>query len=185
VKGIPLEAVPFPGSWWRRGACRAVPTEVFFPGRGEATEPAKEVCRACPVRAECRDYAVPVAELKGIWGGLAEVERQRLRRAATSAPPATPPPPPAPVAPGPGGPRRGRKGGLYQALQELTASPGRPARVAWYPGRYSAAGMATRLRNGWASAPAGEWRFEARPSEGGSGLWAVYGGIESPSAESA
>lgn len=38
---------------------------------------AKEVCSHCPVRAECR--AAGMGERQGIWGGLDEVERQRLR----------------------------------------------------------------------------------------------------------
>lgn len=179
-----LEEVPFPGPWWRQGACRGVPTEMFFPGRGDATEPAKLVCQRCPVLAECRDYAVPVGELKGIWGGLAEVQRKRLRAKTATAPqprpkaPIAPSPPvsqPQPAPAGPGQSRRSRRGGLYRALEELTTSPGRSARVAWYPGPHTAAGMATRLANGWISVPVGAWQFEAGPSDdGGSALWALY-----------
>ncbi|MGH9153264.1 MAG: WhiB family transcriptional regulator, partial [Acidimicrobiales bacterium] len=70
-----IEEVAFPGPWRQRGACGVVPTQVFFPGRGQSVEPAKAVCRACPVITECREYALGISDLKGIWGGLAEEER--------------------------------------------------------------------------------------------------------------
>ena len=165
-----IEEVPFPGPWRQRGACVVVPTEVFFPGRGQSVEPAKAVCRACPVVAQCREYALGIADLKGIWGGLAEEERQRARREQDdgSAPPPTRTGPPATP------PRERRRGPLYRALVELSASPRRWARVAWYPGVHTAGGMAARLRAGIAAAPEGRWQFEARHDDGGSGLWACY-----------
>lgn len=166
-----LEQVPFPGPWRQRGACVVVPTEVFFPGRGHSVEPAKAVCRACPVMAECREYALGISDLKGIWGGLAEEERHLLRRQRDGAvaPRAASPAPPA------SRPRRRRRGPLYQALVELSASPERWARVAWYPGIHTAGGMAARLRAGMVAAPKGPWQFEARADGGGSGLWARFG----------
>jgi hypothetical protein len=97
---------------------------------------------------------VPIIELKGIWGGLAEVERKRVRNKAAAAAPAPSVEKPQPAPAGPGHSRRGRRGGLYRVLEELTASPGRSARVAWYPGPHTAASMATRLANGWISVDA-------------------------------
>jgi hypothetical protein len=120
--------------------------------------------------AECREYALGISDLKGIWGGLAEEERQRLQRQRDGAV-APAPPPPAPPA---SRPRRQRRGPLYRALVELSASPGRWARVAWYPGIHTAGGMAARLRAGMVAAPKGPWQFEARADDGGSGLWARY-----------
>ena len=165
---LPLGGVAFPGEWADRGACRGVPTEVFFPGRGASTEAAKAVCRSCAVRDECLDYALGVGGLKGVWGGLAEAERKR-RRARRAATPPPPPPTRAGEAPG-----RVRRSALYRALEELTASPGRWAQVVWYPGAHTAAAMATRLRAGAVAVPGGRWRFEAEPSEGGSALRAYY-----------
>jgi WhiB family redox-sensing transcriptional regulator len=55
--------------------------ELFFPARGSSTREAKEVCRGCVVRAECLDYAIARVEKWGIWGGLSERERRRVRRA--------------------------------------------------------------------------------------------------------
>jgi WhiB family redox-sensing transcriptional regulator len=39
---------------------------------------AKEMCRQCPVMAQCRTHALEVAEPYGIWGGLSETERELL-----------------------------------------------------------------------------------------------------------
>jgi WhiB family redox-sensing transcriptional regulator len=38
------------------------------------------VCRGCEVRQQCLDYALANGEKFGIWGGLSERERRRLRR---------------------------------------------------------------------------------------------------------
>jgi WhiB family redox-sensing transcriptional regulator len=40
------------------------------------------VCRSCDVRAECLEYALENDERFGIWGGMSERERRRLKRAA-------------------------------------------------------------------------------------------------------
>jgi WhiB family redox-sensing transcriptional regulator len=68
------------GGWLARAACRGMDPELFFPDRGESTEPAKAVCAACPVRAECLDYALTNGERFGVWGGASERERRALRR---------------------------------------------------------------------------------------------------------
>ncbi|NNE48241.1 MAG: WhiB family transcriptional regulator [Rhodothermales bacterium] len=57
---------------WRADAqCRkeGVPTERFFPWRGESQTAAKECCSRCPVRQECYDFAVENDE-RGIFGGV-------------------------------------------------------------------------------------------------------------------
>lgn len=41
---------------------------------------AKEMCRACPVLAQCRSHALAVSEPYGIWGGMSETEREVLAR---------------------------------------------------------------------------------------------------------
>ena len=68
------------GAWLTRAACRGMDPELFFPERGEPTEPAKAVCAGCPVRGECLDYALTNVERFGIWGGLSERERRAIRR---------------------------------------------------------------------------------------------------------
>lgn len=41
---------------------------------------ARDVCRMCPVRSECLDYAMYRPFLQGIWGGLSDEERNTLRK---------------------------------------------------------------------------------------------------------
>ena len=42
---------------------------------------AKAICQACPVRAQCLDYALATGEKEGIWGGLTPRERTEAIRA--------------------------------------------------------------------------------------------------------
>lgn len=71
-------------SWQRLANCLGLDPDVFFPERGASTREAKEVCRSCVVRAECLDFAVANGERFGIWGGLSERERRKVRRARIS-----------------------------------------------------------------------------------------------------
>ena len=68
-----------PNAWFRHARCVDVDTEVFFPGQGESTEPARAICRQCPVQQECLDYALAERITHGIFGGTSERERRRLR----------------------------------------------------------------------------------------------------------
>lgn len=64
---------------WKDAACRGLATSLFFPTTGESSSEAKAVCRGCPVRQKCIDFAVENGEKFGIWGGLSEKERRRNR----------------------------------------------------------------------------------------------------------
>lgn len=77
---------PAPGPWVSRGACRGAPTDLFFPEQPGEAEPALQVCRRCPVRAECAAYALAIPGLEGIWGGLTEADRRRHRRRSVAEP---------------------------------------------------------------------------------------------------
>lgn len=66
-------------SWMPRGACRGGPTEVFYPARGESADAAKEVCRCCPVKLRCLNYAMAMNEKHGVWGGRSERQRRTMR----------------------------------------------------------------------------------------------------------
>lgn len=72
------------GDWVTDAACRGMDPDLFFPDRGEVDSAAKAraVCESCPVIDACRSYAVAANERDGIWGGLSEKQRRRLRRAA-------------------------------------------------------------------------------------------------------
>jgi WhiB family redox-sensing transcriptional regulator len=67
-------------TWADRALCAEVDPEIFFPEKGGSTLQPKRVCRACPVRAECLDWALEHGERFGIWGGLSERERRPLER---------------------------------------------------------------------------------------------------------
>ncbi len=41
------------------------------------------MCRGCVVREDCLEYALANGEKFGIWGGLSERERRRIRRMRT------------------------------------------------------------------------------------------------------
>ncbi|MDR0346557.1 MAG: WhiB family transcriptional regulator [Nocardiopsaceae bacterium] len=69
-------------SWQDRALCAQTDPEAFFPEKGGSTREAKRVCRGCEVRRECLEYALAHDERFGIWGGLSERERRRLKREA-------------------------------------------------------------------------------------------------------
>ncbi len=66
--------------WQDQANCLGVDPDLFFPERGASTREAKEVCKGCVVRGDCLEYALGNGEKFGIWGGLSERERRRLRR---------------------------------------------------------------------------------------------------------
>lgn len=67
-------------SWQERALCAQTDPEAFFPEKGGSTREAKKVCQACEVRVECLEYALAQDERFGIWGGLSERERRRLKK---------------------------------------------------------------------------------------------------------
>ncbi len=71
-----------PLGWQERALCAQTDPEAFFPEKGGSTREAKKVCTSCEVRSECLDYALANDERFGIWGGLSERERRKLKRRA-------------------------------------------------------------------------------------------------------
>ncbi|MEW2295512.1 WhiB family transcriptional regulator [Streptomyces sp. NPDC006743] len=77
-------------NWREHAACRHEDPDLFFPigTTGPAlvqTEQAKSVCRRCPVRDECLEWALETAQPLGVWGGTSENERRALRRRRATA----------------------------------------------------------------------------------------------------
>ena len=68
--------------WQDRALCAQTDPEAFFPEKGGSTREAKKVCRGCEVQAECLEFALENDERFGIWGGMSERERRRLKREA-------------------------------------------------------------------------------------------------------
>ncbi|WP_230401952.1 WhiB family transcriptional regulator [Sanguibacter suaedae] len=71
-----------PAGWQERALCAQTDPEAFFPEKGGSTREAKKVCVGCEVRSECLDYALENDERFGIWGGLSERERRKLKKQA-------------------------------------------------------------------------------------------------------
>jgi WhiB family transcriptional regulator, redox-sensing transcriptional regulator len=66
--------------WVLEAKCLDADPEAFFPEKGGSTREAKRICAACPVRNECLEHALSNDERFGIWGGLSERERRRMKR---------------------------------------------------------------------------------------------------------
>lgn len=72
--------------WTDHAACRNHDPEIWFPpvlesGGAARTHPqvtrAVEICRQCPVIAECLEWAQETRVRHGIWGGLIPADRVR------------------------------------------------------------------------------------------------------------
>jgi len=67
--------------WQELAACKEQTLELFFheprgnPGR--IHDAAKEICRSCPVRQRCLDWACTNEIWHGVWGGLTASERRQ------------------------------------------------------------------------------------------------------------
>jgi WhiB family redox-sensing transcriptional regulator len=80
----------FADEWRDRAKCLGQDVRKFFPLRGDDEEPGKRVCNglgdprarmpACPVRAQCLEYALSNFIKEGIFGGMSERERRGLRQ---------------------------------------------------------------------------------------------------------
>lgn len=71
--------------WQELALCAQTDPESFFPEKGGSTREAKRICTGCEVRDACLEYALAHDERFGIWGGLSERERRRLKREAWDA----------------------------------------------------------------------------------------------------
>ena len=69
--------------WQDRARCRDFDPEIFFPEKGGSSREAKRICAECAVRIECLNYALRRDERYGVWGGMSERERRRLKRMAS------------------------------------------------------------------------------------------------------
>ena len=70
------------GGWQERALCAQTDPEAFFPEKGGSTREAKKVCLTCEVRNDCLESALMKDERFGIWGGLSERERRKLKKKA-------------------------------------------------------------------------------------------------------
>ena len=91
---VPGWNLPDPGEteWQDQALCAQTDPELFFPEKGGGSRDAKRICRQCPVRAECLEYALAHDERFGVWGAMTVSDRDRLTRAraASDSAPAAP-----------------------------------------------------------------------------------------------
>lgn len=83
----PAADLPVNTDWRQRSACQKEDPDLFFPigNTGPALqqiEQAKAVCRRCPVLERCAAWALMTGEAHGVWGGMSEDDRRRIRRRA-------------------------------------------------------------------------------------------------------
>ncbi|WP_210480647.1 WhiB family transcriptional regulator [Naasia sp. SYSU D00948] len=87
VPGVRKQALPDEDddalAWQADALCAQTDPEAFFPEKGGSTREAKKICTSCEVRAQCLEYALQNDERFGIWGGLSERERRKLRKQAS------------------------------------------------------------------------------------------------------
>lgn len=76
-----------------RAACGDADPDLFFDrpvresraARKKRRDRAKRICATCPLQRDCLEHAVEFPEKTGVWGGLDEDERRRVRRARSDA----------------------------------------------------------------------------------------------------
>lgn len=66
--------------WETRAECKRTDPEAFFPEKGGSTSEAKKVCLRCDVQAICLEHALANDIQFGVWGGLSERERRKLKK---------------------------------------------------------------------------------------------------------
>jgi len=68
-----------PEPWMADAECRGSRVDAWFPERGVRIQPLKDICAVCPVSGECLNYALEHRIVHGIWGGMSERQRRRIR----------------------------------------------------------------------------------------------------------
>jgi hypothetical protein len=165
--GSHFENVPRVGSWAALGVCRDA-TAAFFPERGQRFESALALCRGCPVVEPCRAYGLAHSSLKGIFGGLTEDERRRIRAEARQAGHAISDP---------------QAAELFALLLKLYRYPVRTwATVASAADRAPLERLAAGFRSPRFPTPPGRWDFVVAPHGDGWELWARLNERDVPSA---
>ncbi len=87
-----MSAQPIDEAWQIRASCRGPHSAMFFPPstferkdeKLDRESRAKDICRTCPAKEPCLEYALRIREPHGIWGGLNESERKQLLSSRSS-----------------------------------------------------------------------------------------------------
>ena len=62
--------------WQDQAVCAQTDPETFYPEKGCSPRDAQTVCRECPVRTQCLEYALAADERYGIWGAMTWTQRR-------------------------------------------------------------------------------------------------------------
>ena len=73
-----------PGDWSHQALCLSADADAFYPEKGQPVAQAQAICYRCPVRQPCLEYALGNNERHGVFGGLSERQRRRLRQGKQS-----------------------------------------------------------------------------------------------------
>jgi len=65
--------------WMDDALCAQTDPDIFFPNKGDSAAPARSICKACPVIAECLLFADGQPEPMGVLGGLSARQRRTIR----------------------------------------------------------------------------------------------------------
>ena len=88
LRMLPIEPAREDLAWLDLARCAEVDPELFFIEKGGSTAPAKRICQSCEVRAECLEFALENEYVAGygVWGGMSERERRRLKHQRSANP---------------------------------------------------------------------------------------------------
>ena len=71
--------------WQDSAECAQIGSDLFFQDEDSPYgnyRHARKICKVCPVRLDCLEYALADRIPHGMWGGLTPKERQSLLRGA-------------------------------------------------------------------------------------------------------
>ena len=78
-----FNSYPVDERWKALAACRGESIDKFFPNSATGSRIMSEaylICRTCPVRLACLNFALSHNIQFGVWGGESERKRKKLRR---------------------------------------------------------------------------------------------------------
>lgn len=84
MKLIPL--TPVRPDWMDGAPCSQIDPELWHAAAGDqqTTRTAQKICRTCPHRWPCLQYAMDTAQTWGVWGATTPRERAAMRREAAA-----------------------------------------------------------------------------------------------------
>lgn len=66
--------------WTEAALCAQADPEEWFADKGGTTRRAKQICADCPVRVECLTMALETDSQYGVFGGMSERDRRKIKK---------------------------------------------------------------------------------------------------------